>query len=100
MAVMPRASCVAPAGAHLTTTDQGSRGGGRRDQNHKTSAAVRGSTPIAFAWRAFPGEQIGHQPCENSMENTALNLDFCASRCSLLQCGSESYRCPPWAFPP
>src|SRR4029077_17407311 len=42
----------------------------------------------------------GQQPCENSMGNTALNLDFCASRCSLLQCGSESYRCPPWAFPP
>jgi hypothetical protein len=63
------------------------------------SAAVRGSMSIIFAWLCLKTRH-GQQPCENSMENTALNLDFGASRCSLLQCGSESYRCPPWAFPP
>ena len=45
-------------------------------------------------------ETCGMQPCKNSIGNGPSNLDFCASRCSLLQCGSESYCCPPWAFPP
>src|SRR5262245_6473265 len=53
-----------------------------------------------FRITTFSGGQIERQPCEMSMGRTVLNLDFCASRCNLLQCGSESYRCPPWAFPP
>src|SRR5262249_19700658 len=72
----------------------------RYSKTIESSAAVRGFHVDYFRMGHFFGYDQGHQPCKNSMEKTAFNLDFCASRCSLLQCGSESYRCPPWAFPP
>src|SRR5262249_38897966 len=64
------------------------------------SAAMRNFNLDRFRIRPIKNAYLERQPCKNSMEKPAADLDFCASRCTFLQCGSESYRCPPWAFPP
>src|SRR5215510_4228619 len=69
--------------------------------NHcRYPVAVRSSISHVFAFRQSMEPEIRHQPCQNSMGIAALKLDFCATRGNLLQCSSESYCCPPWAFPP
>ena len=60
--------------------------------NFRRSATFCIAIKIAF--------EFSIQLCKIAWEKALLGLDFCALRCRLLQCGSESYCCPPWAFPP
>src|SRR5262249_8160542 len=73
---------------------------GRTGLSSRFSAAMRNLNLVRFRIRSFKSAYLGRQACKISMGKPPANLDSCASRCTLLQCGSESCRCPPWAFPP